>query len=445
MWAGSRLGTMALDLYPGLVNARVKLKLVVALLLFWQGIPAFPIADAAAGSYSFTNAGSTGVNGPIQESITAAYAGTSLAGQVFVKTRGIQLWTVPATDTYSVVVAGASGGYVPLKLGGKGRVITSQIRLNQGQVLKILVGQEGGRAAIANAWAGGGGGGTFVIDSATSSAIIIAGGGGGAAQSSSSYSNSAGSTGLDAAAYNSTSGVSGTSGGAGGTNGAGGVSNGSWCGGGGGGLTGDGANSYSYAYGGKSFTNGGIGGAHYVPSAVTNVLGGFGGGGGAIAMDYYETNGGGGGGYSGGGCGRNANTTGGIGGGGGGGNFVTGVYVSNSLNTGHGYATFTRMNLSPASISITAASITTLRTITSLNATANAPGKVTFFANGKRIAGCISIGTQINGANYTATCNWRPSVRGSTTISALIIPTDIYSDGKSPNVQVNIAGRSGTR
>jgi hypothetical protein len=409
------------------------------------GLSSFEIAHAAPGTYSFTTAGSTGANGPVQESVTAAYAGTSLAGQVFVKTRGVQLWTVPATDTYSVVAAGASGGYVPLKSGGKGRVITSQVRLTQGQVLKILVGQEGGRAAIANAWAGGGGGGTFVIDSATTSAILVAGGGGGAAQSSSSYSNSAGSTGLDAATYNSTSGVAGTSGGAGGTNGSGGVSNGSWCGGGGGGLTGDGSNSYSYAFGGKSFTNGGVGGAHYVPSAVTNILGGFGGGGGAIAMDYYETNGGGGGGYSGGGCGRNANTTGGIGGGGGGGNFVTGVYISNSLNSGHGYVTFTRMNLSPASISIASVSIATLRMTTSLNATANAPGTVTFFANGKRIAGCISMRTQVSGSDYTATCNWKPSVRGSATIHALIIPIDTYSDGRSPNLQVSIAGRSGKR
>jgi hypothetical protein len=422
-------------------------RLVVALLtLGLVQIPSSGPVDAAAGVYSFTTAGASGSNGPIQESITAAYLGTTLAGQVTIRTRGIQEWIVPVTDTYTITAAGASGGTVPLKAGGKGRVITSQIRLTQGQVLKILVGQEGGRAGFSAGWAGGGGGGTYIVDSATAAAILVVGGGGGSAQSSNSYSNSAGSTGLDASAYNVTSGVAGTSGGSGGTSGGGGVGNGSWCGGGGGGLTGDGSTSYTYAYGGKSFTNGGVGGAHYVPSAVTNVLGGFGGGGGAIAMDYYETNGGGGGGYSGGGCGRNANTTGGIGGGGGGGNYYTGVYVSNSLNSGNGYATFTRMNLSAASISINTSStnITTRSSVT-ISATSNASGRITFFANGKKVPNCISIKTSISGAENLASCTWKPSVRGSASIQAVITPSDVYIAGTSNFLILGVAGRTGNR
>ena len=409
-------------------------------------IQVVPPAKAAAGVYSFTTAGAAGANGPIQESVTAAYAGTTLAGQVTIRVRGIQEWTVPVTDTYTVTVAGASGGTVPLRAGGKGRVITAQIKLTQGQVLKILIGQEGGRAGFTSGWAGGGGGGTFIVDSATAGAILVVGGGGGSAQSSTGYSNSAGSTGLDAAAYNVTSGVSGTSGGSGGTNGGGGVGNGSWCGGGGGGLTGDGSTSYTYAYGGKSFTNGGVGGAHYVPSAVTNVLGGFGGGGGAIAMDYYETNGGGGGGYSGGGCGRNANTTGGVGGGGGGGNYFTGAYMSNSLNTGNGYATFTRMNLSAASISINSAfSNITLRSSATISASSNASGTITFFANGKKIPKCISLKTSVSGSDNVATCIWKPSIRGSALIQATISPSDVYAAGTSNLLNLAVAGRTGFR
>ena len=141
-------------------------------------IQVVPPAKAAAGVYSFTTAGAAGANGPIQESVTAAYAGTTLAGQVTIRVRGIQEWTVPVTDTYTVTVAGASGGTVPLRAGGKGRVITAQIKLTQGQVLKILIGQEGGRAGFTSGWAGGGGGGTFIVDSATAGAILVVGGGG---------------------------------------------------------------------------------------------------------------------------------------------------------------------------------------------------------------------------------------------------------------------------
>lgn len=417
------------------------------LILLWIA-PSFlvnssNIAHAAPGTYSFTTAGSSGVNGPIQESVTAAYAGTSLAGQVRVNTRGIQEWTVPASDTYSVTVAGASGGFVPLKLGGKGRVITAQRYLTAGQVLRILVGQEGGRLYFTTGYAGGGGGGSFVVDSATSTALIVAGGGGGAAQSSGVYSNSAGGSGSDAAAYSSTSGTAGVGGAAGGTLGGGGATNGSWCGGSGGGFSGNGLDSVGQiAYGGKSFLSGGVGGANGGNSATTNIGGGFGGGGGAQTFTSYETNGGGGGGYSGGGCGRNAYSP---GGGGGGGNLLTGSFVSDSLNTGNGYVTFVRMNLTPATLFLSVPTSVSLRTTASISATSNAPGKVTFLSNGKRIAGCIGINTFFNSTNYVATCNWRPSVRGSAFVSATITPTGDFVPGVAQSISTSISVRQGMR
>jgi hypothetical protein len=69
-------------------------------------------------------------------------------------------------------------------------------------------------------------------------------------------------------------------------------------------------------------------------SSTLNIFGGFGGGAGAGAHSNYEADAGGGGGYSGGGGGGYR-----VGAGGGGGNFVTGTYVSNSLNSGVGYVT----------------------------------------------------------------------------------------------------------
>lgn len=409
------------------------------------GVIQAPAAQAAPGVYSFTTAGSSGINGPTQESVTASYSGTTLAGQVVVQTRGIQQWTVPATDTYSVTAAGASGGYVTGKIGGRGRVITAQIYLTQGQIIKILIGQEGGRSAFSTGGGGaaGGGGGTFIVDSATSSALLIVGGGGGGAQSKTGLINSGGSNGLDASAFNVTAGVAGTGGGAAGTLGGGGVSTGSWCAGGGGGFSGDGSTwNTTFGVGGKSFSNGGVAGANYATGTTLNIPGGFGGGGGALAMDNYETNGGGGGGYSGGGCGRNAQNT---GGGGGGGNFYTGIYISNSLNTGNGYATFSRMNLQAAQITLSANTSTTTRDTSVLTATSTAAGEVTFFANGKRIAGCIRVKTQTSGLNNVATCNWKPSVRGSSTVTVQITPSTAFGPGSSQPINISVAGRSGRR
>jgi hypothetical protein len=46
------------------------------------------------------------------------------------------------------------------------------------------------------------------------------------------------------------------------------------------------------------------------------------------------------------------------------------------------------------------------------------PGIVSFFLNGKRIAGCISRTSTGTYPNYTATCSWRPTVQGAQRITA---------------------------
>ena len=434
---------MGLDLYPRSMRRRVVRVLALVLMMPIASNSNTAPASAVPGTYSFTNAGSTGNLGPIQESVTAAYAGTSLAGQVTVSTRGIQLWTVPITDTYSVTAAGASGGYVPNQLGGKGRVITTQIRLTQGQVLKILVGQEGSRLTFSQGWAGGGGGGTFVVDSSGNTPLLVAGGGGGASQTDSGHSNSTGSPGQNANLYNLTAGVAGDGSGsaAGGTSGAGGASGSTWTGGSGAGFTGNGGTG-TYSTGGTSFTNGGTGSTNFGNGTIAlNLPGGFGGGGGAVGVVSFQISAGGGGGYSGGGGGQNVTT----GGGGGGGNYFTGTYVSNSLNTGHGYVTFTRMNLAPASIALNSSPTATLRTQSSITATTNSPGTVTFTNNGKRIAGCIQLKTQVSGSDYVATCNWKPSVRGSSNIIASITPTGDFNPGTSSILSIAVNGRTNKR
>jgi hypothetical protein len=86
---------------------------ILAATLYLSLAGAAPEAANAAGiTYSFTTASSTGVNGPTQALVNSAYSGTALAGQVVIRTRGIQEWIIPISDTYSVTAAGASGGYV---------------------------------------------------------------------------------------------------------------------------------------------------------------------------------------------------------------------------------------------------------------------------------------------------------------------------------------------
>lgn len=60
----------------------------------------------------------------------------------------------------------------------------------------------------------------------------------------------------------------------------------------------------------------------------------------------------------------------------------------------------------------------------SLTVTVNTPGKVRFFMDGKRIAGCLSISTTGNYPNYTATCSWKPTVTARHNITAALTPSD---------------------
>ena len=47
-------------------------------------------------TYTFTNAGAEGREGPTQEQINTDYLGTNLEGKVTINTQGIQEWVVPA-------------------------------------------------------------------------------------------------------------------------------------------------------------------------------------------------------------------------------------------------------------------------------------------------------------------------------------------------------------
>jgi Ca2+-binding RTX toxin-like protein len=72
--------------------------------------------------------------------------------------------------------------------------------------------------------------------------------------------------------------------------------------------------------------------------------------------------------------------------------------------------------------------------------------KVTFFSNGKRIAGCINRLTTGSGSTNTATCNWRPAIIVPSTLKALATP---IASGTAATFTmapvITIFARSGTR
>lgn len=97
-------------------------------------------------------------------------------------------------------------------------------------------------------------------------------------------------------------------------------------------------------------------------------------------------------------------------------------------------------------ISLSVSNTPSYRTATALTATVNAPGKVTFFANRKRIPGCISR-TTTGTSPITATCNWRPTQRGSVIVYAIFTPSDLvtYERISSTNLNRGVASRTGSR
>nr|XP_003412004.1 ALK tyrosine kinase receptor [Loxodonta africana] len=256
----------------------------------------------------FTTCGASGPHGPTQAQCNNAYRNSNLSVMVGSEgpLKGIQIWKVPATDTYSISGYGAAGGK-----GGKNTMMRSHgvsvlgiFNLEKDDMLYILVGQQGEDACPSTSqliqkvcvgennvieeeirvnrsvheWAGGGGGGggatyVFKMKDGVPMPLIIAAGGGGRAYGAKTdtfhperLENNSSVLGLN--------GNSGAAGGGGGWN-----------------------DNTSLPWSGKSLLEGAIGG-HSCPQAMKKwgweTRGGFGGGGGGCSS------GGGGGGYIGG-------------------------------------------------------------------------------------------------------------------------------------------------
>jgi hypothetical protein len=300
-------------------------------------------------SATFSPGGQTGRTGP---SLVQARSGLTSTGSdtwkndtsFFNTSNGIQLWTVPQTGVYRIEAWGAEGGnnFTYADPPGRGARMRGDFALTSGEIIRILVGQQG-TTVNSSCEGASGGGGTFVIRTpytTNGSILVIAGGGGGAGTTAGLRAGIDGWTG-DSGLVSNGGNVSGGINGAGGAQPPGTPCSNSWSSGSGGGFFTNGggpagAPGNSDTGGGFSFVNGGNGGDRLRGNSARD--GAFGGGG------VGQYGGGGGGGYGGGGGGQgtacDCSTW---RGGGGGGSFNSGSNQSNlsGARTGAGQVTIT--------------------------------------------------------------------------------------------------------
>jgi hypothetical protein len=135
-------------------------------------------------SFTFTNAGATGREGPTLAQLIAdpgyqAQYWTQDPRYLNETVQGVQIFTIPLTGIYDFTVAGAQGGgptNLPGCAGGLGAQITVQAQLTIGDKISIVIGQAG---TSQGQYISSGGGGSFVF-LPTGSLLAAAGAGGGA-------------------------------------------------------------------------------------------------------------------------------------------------------------------------------------------------------------------------------------------------------------------------
>lgn len=333
-------------------------------------------------------------------------AGTSCT-ITFAYTGDFYQWSAPVSGTFTLELWGAQGGNAEnatpnLTIGGKGGYAKGDLTVTSGQALYIYVGGQGTSSgtSLSNQLSGGynggavgyngdnvnyrgaGGGGATDIrtgGSTLANRVIVAGGGAGGAQFTGYGTNYPGAGGGSSGVDGSTSGFDVTrthngkggsqiSGGTGGQNG--GVAGSGTLGNGGAGVSG---HSYGSAGGGGGYYGGGGGGAGMGAGGGSGYVGG-------VATTTLTA-----------GNATMPNPTGGT---------MTG-------RTGHGFVRITYPYTAPTlSLSIAGNTKSANKGVgIVLTAAINVSGNVTFFANNKRIAGCINLAA----SSGNKTCNWKPA------------------------------------
>ena len=125
--------------------------------------------------------------------------------------------------------------------------------------------------------------------------------------------------------------------------------------------------------------------------------------------------------------------------------------VDDASNAGYETVTVTITDVndtsSISSFGLTSGSTTaTYKTPANIVITVSISSRVTFLANGKRIAGCIKKLTSGTSPNITATCSWSPTTRGTVLLTAVVTPIDSGIAGAISNpAHIRVSNRSGNR
>jgi len=136
-------------------------------------------------THEFTPCGASGRQGPDVGQCRGAYADAQWAEdpEVFGVEGGVQWWTAPQGGLYRIEAWGAQGGVNHVQdPGGQGARMRGDFELGQGELVRIIVGQQGvisPQGNNANGGSGGGGGSFVWTDEAGAPTLLIAAGGGG--------------------------------------------------------------------------------------------------------------------------------------------------------------------------------------------------------------------------------------------------------------------------
>lgn len=134
---------------------------------------------------------------------------------------------------------------------------------------------------------------------------------------------------------------------------------------------------------------------------------------------------------------------------GGGGASVAGSTYRNGGDGGSGVVIIRYSTAVPvfSNISIAGTPTTaTYRASNTISATVDVPSLITFFAGKTRIAGCVSVATSGSGSNNTATCSWKPNLKGAQVITAEASPVAAGIAGTSTiSARIAVVARSTRR
>ena len=413
---------------------------------------------------SAANITATGTNPSVCDQVVGSSLGVSAQrlanGDCVVKftdTSASNTWTVPAnitSATFLIIGGGGAGGARSGAGGGAGGYVSGTQSLTPGNNLGVTVGA--GAIGLDRNTHANNGSNTVVTGLSGGTVTALGGGGGGGASNSGISRNgndggSGGGSGQNSnGSANNTVGLATVAGQ--GNNGGGAIISGSnWPAGGGGGAGSAGATPVNDLKGG----NGGAGTANAITGTNTCYATGGGGGinvgftgGDAGTCPTFASNINGGAGTSGSitPAAPSANT----GSGGGGSGWNSGVDTLGGSGASGVVIISYAPYLAPPTFSVFqlagGATVASYRTAIVITATVNVSSKITFKVNGKVLPGCKNKTATLSGSDYTATCSWRPSNRGSIGLTATAVPTAAgISSSTAPQLSIRVGNRTTSR